>query len=119
MSSSRGTTLRIGAVAYDSKVVTIWEGFQQYFAKRGVLIDYRIGDIVSPRLPLEEPLKNVVAHFAACVRQGTRPLTDGHAGLRLVRILDLAHRSIKANGNRLTFREDLGGAPATPSLRAA
>ena len=40
MSSSRGTTLRIGAVAYDPKVVTIWEGFQQYFAKRGVLIDY-------------------------------------------------------------------------------
>ena len=88
-------------------------------ARRGVLINYRIGDIVSPRLPLEEPLKNMVAHFAACVRHGTRPLTDGHAGLRLVRILDLAHRSIKANGNRLTFREDLVGAPATPSLRAA
>ncbi len=33
-------TLRVGAVAYDPKVVTIWEGFKAYFEKRGVPIDY-------------------------------------------------------------------------------
>ena len=33
-------TLRIGAVAYDPKVVTIWEGFKSYFHSRGVEIDY-------------------------------------------------------------------------------
>lgn len=32
--------LRIGAVAYDPKVITIWEGFKTYFAKHGVEIDY-------------------------------------------------------------------------------
>ena len=32
--------LRVGAVAYDPKVVTIWEGFKAYFEKRGVPIDY-------------------------------------------------------------------------------
>lgn len=32
--------LRIGAVAYDPKVVTIWEGFKSYFEKRKVPIDY-------------------------------------------------------------------------------
>lgn len=32
--------LRIGAVAYDPKVVTIWEGFKSYFHSRGVEIDY-------------------------------------------------------------------------------
>ncbi len=32
--------LVVGAVAYDPKVVTIWEGFKSYFAKRGVEIDY-------------------------------------------------------------------------------
>jgi ABC-type phosphate/phosphonate transport system substrate-binding protein len=32
--------LRVGAVAYDPKVVTIWEGFKAYFAARGVEIDY-------------------------------------------------------------------------------
>lgn len=32
--------LRVGAVAYDSKVVTIWEGFVAYFEKCGAPIDY-------------------------------------------------------------------------------
>jgi phosphonate transport system substrate-binding protein len=34
------TTLSLGAVAYDPKVVTIWDGFQQYFAERGLAFDY-------------------------------------------------------------------------------
>jgi phosphonate transport system substrate-binding protein len=38
--SSAGEALRIGAVAYDPKVVTIWEGFKEYFAKHEVEIDY-------------------------------------------------------------------------------
>jgi phosphonate transport system substrate-binding protein len=40
MSRSSGHALRIGAVAYDPKVVTIWEGFLPYFAKHGAEIDY-------------------------------------------------------------------------------
>ena len=38
--TSGSKALRIGAVAYDPKVVTIWEGFKDYFAARGVEIDY-------------------------------------------------------------------------------
>lgn len=34
------TTLTLGAVAYDPKVVTIWDGFQAYFAERGLAFDY-------------------------------------------------------------------------------
>jgi ABC-type phosphate/phosphonate transport system substrate-binding protein len=30
----------LGAVAYDSKVVTIWDGFQQYFRQLGLPFDY-------------------------------------------------------------------------------
>jgi ABC-type phosphate/phosphonate transport system substrate-binding protein len=37
---SNSRPLRIGAVAYDPKVVTIWEGFKTYFHGRGVEIDY-------------------------------------------------------------------------------
>lgn len=33
-------TLLLGAVAYDPKVVTIWDGFQQYFEARGLAFDY-------------------------------------------------------------------------------
>ena len=46
---------------------------------------------------------DVVSHFAQCVRTGTRPLSDGQAGLRVVRILDAAQRSIKAQGGRITL----------------
>src|SRR5580658_9914375 len=38
--SSANRALRIGAVAYDPKVVSIWEGFKPYFAKHGAEIDY-------------------------------------------------------------------------------
>jgi phosphonate transport system substrate-binding protein len=38
--SGNSRPLRVGAVAYDPKVVTIWEGFKAYFEKRGVPIDY-------------------------------------------------------------------------------
>ena len=32
--------VRVGAVAYDPRVVTIWEGFKEYFAQAGVPTDY-------------------------------------------------------------------------------
>ncbi len=35
-----GGVLRVGAVAYDPKVITIWEGFKLYFEGRGTQIDY-------------------------------------------------------------------------------
>ena len=33
-------TIVLGAVAYDPKVVTIWDGFKRYFANHGVSFDY-------------------------------------------------------------------------------
>lgn len=38
--ASVGHALKVGAVAYDPKVITIWEGFLPYFAKHGAEIDY-------------------------------------------------------------------------------
>jgi ABC-type phosphate/phosphonate transport system substrate-binding protein len=37
---NNNTTLLLGAVAYDPKVVTIWDGFQRYFARHGLEFDY-------------------------------------------------------------------------------
>src|SRR5260370_13951463 len=34
------TVLLLGAVDYDPKVVTIWEGFKAYFARQGLRMDY-------------------------------------------------------------------------------
>jgi ABC-type phosphate/phosphonate transport system substrate-binding protein len=40
MSPSHAETLVLGAVAYDPKVVTIWEGFKAYFIRHGLPFDY-------------------------------------------------------------------------------
>lgn len=71
--------------------------------RRNILIDYRTGDIWSPRIAPGEPLRAMVSHFVDCVKGGRRPLTDGEAGLRVVRVLDAAQRSIKAQGGRITL----------------
>jgi len=72
-------------------------------ARHGVLISYRTGDIWSPCINRVEPLQNMVRHFAECIQQGKRPITDGEAGLRIVQILEAAQRSIKAQGGRITL----------------
>jgi predicted dehydrogenase len=72
-------------------------------ARRGILIGYRTGDVWCPHIDQSEPLQAMVRHFAECVREKKRPLTDGQAGLRVVRILEAAERSIKAQGGRVTL----------------
>jgi predicted dehydrogenase len=72
-------------------------------SRRGVMIGYRTGDVWSPKIEQAEPLQRMVAHFAECIRDGKQPLTDGEAGLRVVRILEAAQRSIKAQGGRITL----------------
>jgi predicted dehydrogenase len=72
-------------------------------ARRKVLINYRTGDVWSPHIEQTEPLQNVVRHFADCIRHGRKPLTGVDAGLRVVRILEAAQRSIKAQGGRITL----------------
>lgn len=71
--------------------------------RRGVMVGYRTGDVWSPHLDSAEPLQTMVRHFAECIREQKTPLTDGEAGLRVVRILDAAQRSIKAQGGRVVL----------------
>jgi predicted dehydrogenase len=87
--------------------ITIAENVE---ARRGILISYRTGDIWSPHLEQEEPLQNVVRHFASCIHNKTTPQTDGQAGLRIVRILEAAQRSIKTQGARMTLERRLKAA---------
>jgi len=60
--------------------------------------DNRLGEMRSPKLPTVEPLSTAVRHFARCIEDGTAPLTDGNAGLRVVRLLEMASRSLAASG---------------------
>jgi len=72
-------------------------------AVRQTMIGYRTGDIWVPKLDTAEPLQTMVRHFADCIEAGKRPLSDGEAGLRTVRILEAAQRSIQAQGGRIVL----------------
>lgn len=56
------------------------------------------GDILIPRIDMREPLQDECAHFVACVRDGTRPLTDGQNGLRVLEVLAAGQRSLDSGG---------------------
>jgi predicted dehydrogenase len=59
---------------------------------------YHYGDSYIPHLQQEEPLKAECQHFLDCIETGVRPLTSGHEGLELVRILEAASKSLKERG---------------------
>ncbi len=63
-----------------------------------ILVEYRTGDMLAPKIDLTEALKKVAGEFVKSINENRAPMTDGHAGLRVVRILEAANRSIKANG---------------------
>jgi predicted dehydrogenase len=63
-----------------------------------MLIGYRTGDMWAPQLAVTEALSVEAAHFVDCIRQNTKPTTDGEAGLRVVRLLEAASESMAARG---------------------
>jgi predicted dehydrogenase len=71
--------------------------------KSEVLVKYRIGEMWSPNVSHDEPLSIAAADFVRCIRERSRPLADGESGLRVVRILEAAQRSVKAHGDRVSL----------------
>lgn len=67
-------------------------------------IAYRIGDMVAPALKEREALAAMLDEFAVSIREKRAPLTDGRAGLRILRMLDAARRSM-ADGGRAVALE--------------
>jgi predicted dehydrogenase len=67
------------------------------------LVSYRTGDVWAPRIDSTEALRYVVAEFLDSIRTARRPLTDGDAGLRVVRLLEAAQQSIKSGGQAVLF----------------
>ena len=65
------------------------------------LVQYRTGDMLSPKLDQEEALSVGTRHFLDCILNDAKPLTDGEAGLNVVRILEASAISIKDRGRRI------------------
>jgi predicted dehydrogenase len=58
---------------------------------------------IAERIDGEEPLRRQCLQFLECIRTRQRPLTDGQSGLRVLRVLDAAERSLAGNGQPVSL----------------
>ena len=63
-----------------------------------LLVSYRSGDMWAPRIEQTEALKVEVNYFLDCIEKNEQPMNDGAAGVRIVRMLQAAHQSLKQKG---------------------
>ena len=62
---------------------------------RDLLVSYRSGDMWAPQVDQTEALQLEARYFLDCVTSGEKPVNDGRAGLRVVRMLEAADQSLK------------------------
>jgi hypothetical protein len=63
-----------------------------------LLVNYRSGDMWAPRLEQVEALRMELAYFVDCIANDQNPFNDGHAGLRVVKMLEAASQSLRHRG---------------------
>jgi predicted dehydrogenase len=77
----------------ERKLTVYDKGFDEDYSSYGEYIA-RSGDIYSPRVSNEEPLRIECRHFLDCIRDGTEPRTGAESALRVVRVLERLQRSL-------------------------
>ena len=69
--------------------------------KQKILVDYRAGDIFTPKLQITEALSLMANDFVNAVTKGIKPISDFNIGLDVVKILEAAQNSIKQKGQEI------------------
>ena len=87
---------------YDKGVTLSASGEQVY----ELLVSYRSGDMWAPKLDNSEGLRREALHFIDCIEHGTQPETDGLAGMRVVRLLEAADRSLAERGKLIELEDN-------------
>ena len=63
-----------------------------------LLVNYRSGDMWAPQLEQVEALRLELGYFVDCITKDQTPFNDGEAGLRIVKMLEAANRSLHQRG---------------------
>lgn len=71
------------------------------------LIQYRIGDMFSPKVNQTEALALGAQEFICAIKENRDPLTSGKDGLEVVRILEASDISLKNNGEIVELNSSL------------
>ena len=64
-------------------------------------LSYRYGDVTIPHINFTEPLGVECKHFIESIANGVKPLSSGEDGLQVVKILEMAERSLQPNNANL------------------
>jgi predicted dehydrogenase len=63
-----------------------------------LLVSYRTGDMWAPKVEQTEALAAEIGYFIDCITRDEVPFNDGLAGLRVVKLLEAADRSLADMG---------------------
>ncbi len=74
------------------------------YASYGEYLSLRHGDILIPKLDLVEPLKSECEHFLQCMESRATPKSNGEDGLRVLKVLAAAQKSLKNGGTPVEFK---------------
>ncbi len=89
---------------YDSGIVLSNDPSEAPDAEfRNMMVDYRKGDVWIPHLSNKEALRTEVEHFADCILNDEHPLTNGEAGIQLVKMLEAASKSLRLKGQPIAI----------------
>ena len=69
--------------------------------------NYRYGNVVIPNIRFVEPLRVECQHFLDCIKNHTEPQSSGRVGLKVVKVLEIAERSLRNGGMQevISFEE--------------
>jgi predicted dehydrogenase len=95
-------------MALERKVTVYDKGFDPDFRNYGEYIT-RTGDVMSPHVSNEEPLRIECRHFVDCVRTGAEPRSGPAGALRAVRVLEALQQSLDAGGAVRRLEPAAGG----------
>lgn len=76
-------------------------GYKDFGEYRLIL---RAGDVLIPKVNLNEPLKRECQHFVDCIIENKEPLTSGRSALDVVKILEAADESLKNHGKEILLK---------------
>jgi len=89
-----------------SEKIKIYDSSVTINSKEGVydaLVQYRIGDMYSPKVDQTEALSLGIKEFVNAIKENRQPLTNAYDGLRVVKILEAADFSIKNKGKVISL----------------
>lgn len=73
------------------------------FTQFGEYLTIRQGDLHVPHVQMSEPLVLEMRHFLDCIENGAQPITDVDSGVRVVKVLTAAQRSLERDGQPITI----------------